>query len=147
MWDFIFIYKLNIVLFVGSLIFLLFIINSVRKERIKEAYSLIWLSMGIIFLILSVWIKAYNYITNIFGIVYSPILFFLLLIVMILFILIQYSIVLSKQTEKIKTLVQESALLKRKLEEQDNRITNYELRITNLNAFNTEKIVTANKHK
>jgi len=161
MWDFIFQYRLNIILFVGSLIFLLFIIDNVRKERIKEAYSLIWLTMGIVFLIISLWIRALEYISYLVGIYYSPIVFFLILIIMILFILIQYSIVISNQTEKIKTLIQESALLKKRIEEQENTITNYELRITNyelrimnyelritnLESSENKDIETANKRK
>ena len=125
MWQFIVEYRLNVIACVVSVFFLWFIIESVRKQRLKEAYSLIWLSMGVVFLVISIWQKALDRISSFVGIYYSPAMLFLVLIVMILLILIQYSIVISRQTEKIKTLIQESALLKKKIEEQEDKITKF----------------------
>jgi len=120
MWSLIFVYRLNIIACIGSILFLFFIIESVRKQRLKEAYSLIWIIMGFVFLVISVWQKALDCISNMMGIYYSPTMLCLVLIFMILIILVQYSIVISKQTENIKTLVQENALLKNRIEEQGN---------------------------
>lgn len=109
--------RIYLVSFIGSLLFLIFIVESVRKQKLKEAYSLIWLLIGSAFLIISIWSGALNYLSKFFGIAYQPATLFLVLIIMIILLLIQYSIVISKQTEMIKTLTQEAALLKKELEE------------------------------
>lgn len=108
--------RLQIVTVVGSIFFLLFILEAVRRQRLKEAYSLLWLIMGTAFLVIGSWHQGLGVISNIIGIYYAPATLFLILIVTILLILIQFSIVLSKRAEQIKDLTQELALLSQKVE-------------------------------
>ena len=95
-----------------SILFLLFIIELIRKEYIKEAYALLWLFMGGIFLILSVWRDGLEVLSRFIGVAYPPAALFLVLILFITLILIQFSIVISMQNERIKKLTQEIGILK-----------------------------------
>ena len=112
MFDVIIDNRLSIISVISSLVLLWFIIHNVKKERIKEAYAIIWVVMGIAFLAVSIWPNLIGRLADFFGIFYAPAILMLILIVMLIFVSIQFSIVISKQSEKIKTLTQELALLK-----------------------------------
>jgi len=122
-----YIMRIQLVSIIGSVLFLLFIFELTRKEKIREAYSLLWLFMGVVFLILSVWRDGLDSFSNFIGIGYSPTALMLVMIMGIVLILIQYSIVVSQQTDKIKQLSQELALLSSKvasLEDDNSTPTN-----------------------
>ncbi len=108
--------KLQIITVAGSLIFLMFILEAVRRQRLKEAYSLLWLVFGGVFVILASWHQALGLISKLVGIAYAPATLFLFLIIAAYLILIQYSIILSNRAEQIKNLTQELGLLSSKVE-------------------------------
>ena len=99
----------------GSLIFLLMVLDSVRRQRLREAYALIWIFLAVGMILISLWTDILKFISDILGILYPPATLFLLLVVGILLLLFQYSIVISMHHERILRLTQEIALLKEKL--------------------------------
>lgn len=108
--------KIQIISIIFSLCFLGFILEIIRRKMLKEAYALIWVIMGISFLILSCWQKGLDWISSLFGIYYSPAFLFLVMLTACIMILIQYSVVLSRQTDKIRSMAQEIALLRERLD-------------------------------
>lgn len=113
--------NINIIQYVGiagSGTFLFFIISLIRKQRIKEEYSLLWLFFAFIFLILSIWRGSIEVIALTLGIAYAPAAIFIMLFVAVISILIHYSVVVSRQSEIITQLVQEVGLLKSDLNKQ-----------------------------
>ncbi len=96
----------------GSLIFGGLVIAAVRRRKLQEAYAILWVFTSIVMIIVSVWTKVLKLISDIIGIVYPPATLFLIILVGILLILLQFSIVLSAQHAKIMRLAQELALLK-----------------------------------
>jgi hypothetical protein len=101
----------------GSTLFLFLIIELIRKKKIKEEYSLLWLFFGIIFLVISIWRDSLEYIALLLGIAYAPAAIFLILIIAIISILIHYSLVISRLTENVKNLTQAIGLLDMELNE------------------------------
>ena len=99
----------------GSLIFLLMVLDSVRRQRLREAYALIWVFLAVAMSLISLWTDILKFISDILGILYPPATLFLLLLVGVLLLLFQYSIVISMHHERILRLTQEIALLKEKL--------------------------------
>ena len=99
----------------GSLIFLLMVLDSVRRQRLREAYALIWIFLAVGMILISLWTDILKFISDILGILYPPATLFLLLLVGILLLLFQYSIVISMHHERILRLTQEITLLKEKL--------------------------------
>jgi hypothetical protein len=87
-------------------------VNLIRKKKIKEEYSLLWLFSAVVFLCFSVFRKALDFFAHMIGIDYAPAALFLVFIGCIYIILIHYSIVISKISERTKNLTQEIALLK-----------------------------------
>jgi len=106
----------------GSVIITIFIVELIRKKKLKEEYSLLWLFFSGLFLLFSLWRKGIDLIAQLLGVSYPPAAAFVLLFIAILSILIHYSIVISKLTENVKNLVQEIGILKyelKKIKEYD----------------------------
>ncbi len=109
--------KIQIICTVGSICFLAMIFFSVRQKKLKEAYAILWIFSGLIMLVLSVWTDCLRKISDLIGIIYPPATLFLFLLCGIILILFQYSLLLSKNQERISRLAQEIALLKAEIEE------------------------------
>jgi hypothetical protein len=108
--------KIQLVSLAGSILFLLIILWSVRQKRLKEAYALLWLLSGIGLVVISIWMNILRVVSQWIGIVYPPMTLYLFMFMGITLILFQYSLVLSKNQERISRLTQELALLRQELE-------------------------------
>ena len=106
--------RFQILAVIGSLIFLVLIVYLVRKKKLREDYSLLWLFFGGIFLLLSIWRESLEYISKAIGVAYAPAAIFIILIMSLFMIMIQFSIIISKQANQISMLAQEISLLKLK---------------------------------
>jgi hypothetical protein len=108
--------KIQIISIIASLLIFGVVVNLVRHRKLKTEYSLIWLTVSVIFITFSFWRSGIDKLANLFGIAYAPSVLFIILLVGIIFILIEFSMIISKQAERIKVLVQEMALLKHEME-------------------------------
>lgn len=104
-----------IAIFVSISLFL-YIFYLVRKKKIKEEYSLLWLSSSFVFIVFSIWRHGLEFFAKLMGIAYPPAALFLILMLAVFLILIEFSINISKLSEKNKILAQELSLLKNELE-------------------------------
>jgi hypothetical protein len=104
-----------IAIFVSIGLFL-YIFYLVRKKKIREEYSLLWLFSSFVFIVFSIWRHGLEFFAKLMGIAYPPAALFLILMLAIFLILIEFSINISKLTEKNKILAQEMALLKDEVE-------------------------------
>ncbi len=96
---------------------LVLIIELVRRRKLREEYSWLWLLTGVGLLVLAVWYRLLLKITNIIGAV-LPIstLFFFGLFFLIL-ISISYSVQISKLNNQVKNLAQKLSILDGDLQE------------------------------
>ena len=104
--------RVQIIALLGSLFFLGFIVESIRKRRLREEYSLLWLLFGAIFLLVSLGRGGLETLAGWVGILYAPAALFLILIMVLFVLLFHFSIVLSRLREDVTALVQEVGLLK-----------------------------------
>ena len=102
------IYKVAIVL---SIIFIIFILNLVRKNKLDEKYSILWLFFSIIILIVSIFPNIIEEISNWFGVYYPPSLLLLISVIIIGAYIVHITLVITKQNKMIIKLTQELALL------------------------------------
>lgn len=109
-------FRIQVIAIVGSLALLLFIIDLLRKRRLREEYSMLWLLGAVGFLGLAVFRDGLTQISFAVGIAYPPAALFLFLIMGAYLMLLHFSLAFSRQTEKIKSLTQEVALLKLEME-------------------------------
>lgn len=108
--------KTQLIAIVVSISLFLYILYLVRKKKIKEEYSLLWLFSSIVFIFFSIWRNGLEYFAKLVGIAYPPAALFIILMLAIFLILIEFSIIISKLSEKNKLLAQEVALLKYEIE-------------------------------
>lgn len=106
----------------GSIFAILFVVELIRRRKIKEEYSLLWLFLGFSFLAMSLSQTLINILADMIGIAYSPAALLLFLILGCFAILIHYSAVITKITTKNKDLVQELSILKYEFEEFKTKI-------------------------
>ena len=102
---------------VGSVIFILCILRLIHNKKLREEFSLLWLFLGIVLLVLSVWRNSLEIIALTLGIAYAPAALFLILIIVIISILIQFSLLITRLTDYVKNLVQEVGLLKMEVDD------------------------------
>lgn len=103
--------RLLIVASLASLAFLLLILELIRRRRLDEGYALLWLGCGLLFLGFSVWRKALDYLAGLVGIHYPPAALLLILIFGLFIVVIQVSVVITRQRHQIQALTQRLALL------------------------------------
>jgi len=95
-----------------STILLAYILEMVRRRKLRTEYSILWLFGGLVMLVLSVMRTWLEWISHAVGIVYPPSFLFLVGILFILLILIHFSIAVSKLHQMNKKMAQEIALMK-----------------------------------
>ena len=109
--------RIQILAIAGSISLLIFIIVLIRQHRLKEEYSLLWLIFTVFFIIFSVWRNGLELISDLIGIAYPPAALFLILIMALFVIMIEFSLIISKQSERIKSIGQNIGLMKQEINE------------------------------
>ena len=100
-----------------SLSLLLFIVELVRRKKLREEYSWLWLLTGTIILILALWYDLLQWITHVIGAGLPTSTLFFLGLVFLILIAIQFSVKVSELNNQVKNLTQENGLLKNRIEE------------------------------
>jgi hypothetical protein len=108
---------LKILAIVGSGTVLFLVVELIRRGRLKERYSLLWLFASGVLLVLSSSRGILKYISNMMGIYYPPSFLFLLAFLFLLLITLHFSVTISGLSEKNKRLAQELALLRQEMRE------------------------------
>jgi hypothetical protein len=109
--------RIQILAIIGSISLLIFIIILIRQHRLKEEYSLLWLFFTVFFIIFSVWRNGLEWISDLMGIAYPPAALFLILIIALFVIMIEFSLIISKQSERIKSIGQNIGLMQQEINE------------------------------
>ncbi len=112
---------LKILAIVGSGTVLFLVVELIRRGRLKERYSLLWLFASGVLLVLSSSRGILEYISNMMGIYYPPSFLFLLAFLFLLLITLHFSVTISGLSEKNKRLAQELALLRQEMRESIGR--------------------------
>ena len=101
----------------ASLITLVIVLELVRQRRLKEEYSLLWLVTACVLLILSVSRPLLDVLARTVGIFYPPSALFVIAMIFVLFILLQFSTALTRLARENKEMAQQVAILRWELEQ------------------------------
>ncbi len=93
------------------------IFELVRKRKLKEEYSWLWILTGIIILALVVWYDLLLFVTHLIGAGNPRTTLFLFGLLFLVLINIHFSIRISTFTDQIKELAQRLAILTKELKE------------------------------
>jgi len=91
---------------------ILLIIDLVRRRKLREEYSWLWILTGVVILGLSIWDCLLEFFVRLIGVInpVSGILFFGILFLFL--ICLQFSVRISALTNQVKKLTQELAIIK-----------------------------------
>ncbi len=114
---------IQIISLLGALIFMAFIARLIKKGRLREEYSFIWIACTLILVVFSVWRNGLTEISLLLGVFYPPSLIFLIGLFAVIGFLVHLSVVISKLQQSIKDLTHEVAFLKKELADQSTQET------------------------
>lgn len=100
---------------------LILIVELVRRKKLREEYSFLWVLTSVVMLILVIWYDVLVWLSKFIGAVVPTSTLFVFSILFIMMILIHYSIKISELTEQMNELVQEIAILKTELHSNINK--------------------------
>jgi hypothetical protein len=105
-----------------SIALLILVIELVRRRKLREEYSWLWLLTGIIILLFASWYDLLVYVTRLIGAGLPTSTLFFFSLVFLFLIAIQFSIRISQLANQIKNLVQENGLLKKRIDELEENV-------------------------
>lgn len=99
-----------------SLALLVSVLLLIRRRQLREQDSLLWLLFGLIIFLLSINTAWLNRLAALVGVVYAPSLLFLVGITLCFLLILNLTVVVSKQSQRIVRLTQELGLLRGELD-------------------------------
>ena len=112
---------LRCILGAGVLVYFILVIYFLKRRLIDLKYSLVWLLAGVCMAILIIWPNALYALMSGFGISVPVNGLFLVCIGFIIVILMSLTSIVSKQTNRIKELVQHQAILEKRIRELEGK--------------------------
>jgi hypothetical protein len=97
-----------------SLLFVIF--QLIRKNKLLEQYSLLWIASAVLLFVMAVWKDLLLMISRWIGIYYPPSALFLLAVFCGMVIALHFSVVISKLRRQNNALAQEFALLRNEID-------------------------------
>lgn len=108
---------------VFAALFLLMVLELVRRKRLKEQYSLLWLFTSFIILVLAIWRDLLEFLAGLLRIAYPPSLLFIAGIAFSFALVLHYSVIISRLSNQNVRLAQEVGILHKELKEIREKIT------------------------
>jgi hypothetical protein len=100
-----------------GLLVLLFVLNQVRRKKIREEYSLLWILSATVLVLCATFIKGVEKLSHLVGIYYPPAFLFLIAILMVMVLQFHFSTVISTLREQNKNLTQDLGILEAEVKE------------------------------
>ena len=110
--------RIQIVAIAGSVLFLLLVLELVRRRRLAEEYSALWIVAALALLGASIRRDLIDRTAAWLGIYYGPAVLLLGLVVVVSAVLLWMSVILSRQQAPIDQLIEESAILSAELRDE-----------------------------
>jgi hypothetical protein len=95
------------------------VIELVRRRRLLERYALVWLLSSSVLLGLSIWRGALDRIAEQIGVAYPPNALFIVAFGFVLWMLLHFSVAVSRLSDQSKVLAQRLALLEERMRRRE----------------------------
>jgi hypothetical protein len=103
--------NLRIIAIGGSLALLLFIIELVRRQRLKEEYSVLWVTTAVVLLLLAISGALLRGLTHAIGAISQASTLYFFGLLFVIFLLLHFSVRVSQLERRVIAMIQEIALL------------------------------------
>jgi len=104
-------HTVQIVAVAVSLGFLLAVLELVRRRRLTEEYSFLWIGFALLLLVLSLWREILHAVARWLGVYYPPAVLLLALLLFVFVASLYFSVVISRQRRQIERMVEDLAIL------------------------------------
>jgi hypothetical protein len=115
--------RIHILSITASVLVIMLIIYLVRKRKLREEYSIMWLVGSVVLIVFAVWRRLLDIIAGFVGVYYAPAILLLVGIFFGVLMFLHFTVVISRQADENKTMAQEIALLKARLEELSGQLS------------------------
>jgi hypothetical protein len=93
------------------------VIELIRSRKLRERYALLWLATAGVILFFAAWRTGLHRLSDVLGIAYPPNALFVLAMLFMLVLLLHFSTVISKLSDRTTVLTQRLALMEERLRE------------------------------
>lgn len=100
----------------ASILIMVFVVELVRRRRLREEYSWLWLLTGVVIILLVVWYDLLVYVTHLIGAIAPTTTLFIFGLLFLMLISLHYSLQISKLSHQVKEMAQQLTLLKDQVE-------------------------------
>lgn len=107
--------KAQVIALIATIAIFLLILDLVRRRRLAERYALLWLTAGVVLLVLAIWTDGLDVIADAMGISEPANAIFILAFSVAFLLLLNFSVATSRLSEQTKILAQETARLDQEL--------------------------------
>jgi hypothetical protein len=97
------------------------VIELIRARKLRERYALLWLATAAVILVFAVWRSGLHELSRALGVAYPPNALFVLSMLFVLALLLHFSTVISKLSDRTTALTQRLALMEERLRELEGR--------------------------
>lgn len=113
--------SLKLVLIVITLIYIFFILKSIKKKKLQMSFSLFWIITGILLIIALAIPNLVENISKMLGFEVPANMIFCLTIFVSFYLIFSLTVALSKENKKNTLLIQEVSLLKKRVDELEKK--------------------------
>src|SRR5262245_33904638 len=109
--------RVQVLALTGSVLFLLFVLELVRRRRLAEEYSALWIVSALALIGISLRRDVLDFAARWMGVYYPPAVLVLMLVAIISLASLSFSVILSRQQRQIDRLIEENAIMSAELRE------------------------------
>ena len=103
---------------VASFLIMAIVVELVRRRKLREEYSWLWLVTGALIILLVIWYDLLVSLTALIGAIAPTTTLFIFGLLFLMLISLHYSIQISKLSHQVKEMGQQLAILREEVEEQ-----------------------------
>lgn len=105
---------------IASILLMVLVVELVRRRKLREEYSWLWLLTGALIILLVVWYELLVIITRFIGAIAPTTTLFIFGLLFMMLISLHYSIQISKLSREVKNMAQELSILRAQVENSKN---------------------------
>jgi len=109
--------RVQVVSLVISVLLLLVVFELVRRRKLTEEYSFLWILSALALVLLSIRRQILDATARWLGVYYPPALLLMVLILMVFVASLCFSVIVSRQRQQIERLIEETAILAAEIRE------------------------------
>jgi hypothetical protein len=111
----------RIIAAVLAILFMLWILDLIRRDRLQERYSVIWFGAGIAMLAGAAFPGLLRFIADLMGVRDTNVALFSIVLLLLLGLALNFSVIMSRQAAQITRLAQERAIERAKEQATEDR--------------------------